>query len=109
MIHVLRMFYGLGVGLFIATLGAWKDTTFEPFEIRKFFRSPVVVEIWYLILLRYHPGQSFALLALASAALERLTVETYKAVRGIPPGKFLSPTRDRGWLLSKLRRKARQS
>ncbi len=46
--------YGLLVGLFIATTGAWKDTLFEDFSLRKFFRSPLITEAVYLCLLYFY-------------------------------------------------------
>lgn len=98
------MIYMLGflLGLVVAACGAWKDTLFEPFSIAKFFRSPVVVELWFLFLLYAYPAYPVPLVLLSSVALERLSVEAYKAVRRQPPGKFKSPTKDRGWLLKRL-------
>ena len=96
--------YGLFVGCFIATTGAWKDTLFEKFKIVKFFRSPIITEMWYLFLIYRYNGRPLPLILLASAALERLTVEGYKALKRQPPGKFKSPTKDRGWLLDRLKR-----
>jgi hypothetical protein len=103
---LITYFYGFFVGLFIAATGAWKDTLFEPFSLIKFFRSPLVTEAVYLILLFiYRPYiNGFAILALvllASAALERVVIEGYKALIRQPPGKFKSPTKDRGWLLDR--------
>tara|TARA_Y100000310_G_scaffold300146_1_gene335579 strand:+ start:549 stop:854 length:306 start_codon:yes stop_codon:yes gene_type:complete len=98
MIHAM----GFLLGLIIATTGAWKDTLFEDFSITKFFRSPIVTECWYLFLVFAFPGQPILLILLSSAALERLSVETYKALRRQPPGKFKRPTKDRGWLLERL-------
>lgn len=103
--------YGFFVGLFIAATGAWKDTLFEDFSLRKFFRSPLVTEAAYLGLLYFYrrEAQSFKflfLILLASAALERVCVEGYKAIVRQPPGKFKSPTKDRGWLLARVRRQA---
>jgi len=97
-------FYGLLVGCFIAVTGSWKDTLFEKFEIVKFFRSPIVTQIWYILLLYLYNGRPLLLILLSSAALERITVEGYKALRRQPPGKFQSPTKDRGWLLKRLKR-----
>ena len=96
--------YGLLVGCFIAITGSWKDTLFERFDIVKFFRSPVITEVWYLVLLHFYGSRPLLLILLSSAALERLTVEGYKALRRQPPGKFQSATKDRGWLLQRLKR-----
>jgi len=100
--------YGLFVGCFIAITGSWKDTLFEKFEIVKFFRSPIITQLWYLLLLHHYKGRPLLLILLASAALERLTVEGYKAVRRQPPGKFQSITKDRGWLRDRLEGKSKQ-
>ncbi len=97
-------FLGFFGGLVTASVGAWKDTLFEPFEHLKFFRSPLVTEATYLILLYSYPDRQFKhlfLILLASAALERVVVEGYKAILRQPPGKFKSPTKDRGWLLDR--------
>ena len=96
--------YGFFMGCFIAITGSWKDTLFESFQIVKFFRSPIITQIWYLVLLYCYGGRPLILIILASAALERVTVEGYKAVRRQPPGKFQSVTKDRGWLLDRLRK-----
>ncbi len=100
--------YGLFVGCFIAITGAWKDTLFERFEIVKFFRSPIITQVWYIVLLYLYRGSPIVLILLASAALERVTVEGYKAIRRQPPGKFQSDTKDRGWLRDRLERNTRR-
>ena len=105
---MIQYFYGFFIGLFIATTGAWKDTLFEKFEIRKFFRSPIFTEFWYLILLFSLPGENIFLIFLSSATLERITVEGYKAIIRQPPGKFKSPTKDRGWLIERLKKRSKQ-
>ena len=94
--------YGLFMGCFVALTGAWKDTLFEEFQLVKFFRSPIITWLWYLILLHFYKGSSILLIVLSSAAMERVTVEGYKALIRQPPGKFESPTKDRGWLLDRL-------
>lgn len=100
--------YGLFMGCFIAITGAWKDTLFEKFEIVKFFRSPIITQVWYVVLLYFYRGMPILLILLASAALERVTVEGYKAIRRQPPGKFQSDTKDRGWLRDRLGRNTRR-
>ena len=99
--------YGLFMGCFIAITGAWKDTLFERFKVITFFRSPIITQLWYLVLLYYYDGRPLILILLASAALERVTVEGYKAIKRQPPGKFQSNTKDRGWLLGRLKRAGR--
>ncbi len=95
--------YGFFMGCFIALTGAWKDTLFEEFQLVKFFRSPIITGVWYLILLHYFKGSSILLIVLSSAAMERVTVEGYKALIRQPPGKFQSPTKDRGWLRERMK------
>jgi len=96
-------FYGFLIGMVTASLGAYKDTTFEPFEIRKFFRSPIITGIWFMVLQSHYKTQPVLLLAGSSVCLERMTVETWKALSGVTPGKFTSPTLDKGWLINKLK------
>lgn len=98
----LRESLGIFTGLVTASMGAWKDTLFEPFEPAKFVRSPLVTELWYLILLNKYPDAPLPILLLAAAALERLSVEGYKSILRQAPGKFQSPTKDRGWLLDRM-------
>ena len=94
---------GFLVGLMIATTGAWKDTLFEDFDPIKFWRSPILTEMWYQILKHYYKGKTPPpLLALSAAALERLTTETWKALQRKPPGKFKRENKDRGWLVERL-------
>ena len=93
---------GFVLGTWVAVMGAWKDTLFEPFEIRKFFRSPLIVAAWAFILGLICHGQSFVLIALAAISLERLSVESWKALIRKPPSKFARETKDRGWLLDRL-------
>ena len=100
--------WGFFVGLVTASCGAWKDTLFESFELHKFFRSPVIAECMYLILLYFYFDlakhfYTLLLVLLAAASLERVAVEGYKAIIRQPPGKFRSPTKDRGWLRDRLR------
>lgn len=96
--------YGFFVGLFIAITGSWKDTLFEEFDKVKFFRSPILTEFWYLVLIFTLPDENIILILLSSATLERFSVEGYKALIRKPPGKFKRPTKDRGWLLERIKR-----
>lgn len=97
----MKLFYGFFLGLLIAVTGAWKDTLFEDFDRAKFFRSPLVTEAWYLLLLHKYEGP-LPLVLLSSVALERLTVEGYKALIRKPPAKFNRIGRDDGWLVERL-------
>lgn len=90
---------GLVYGLAIASLGAIKDCRYEEFSFRKFLRSPIIAALWGAVLwlvLPVHP----ILTGLATGTLERITVELYKGVRGVKPGKFDYPLHDyrRDWL-----------
>lgn len=98
----IRESLGLLTGLVTATMGAWKDTLFEPFEAVKFVRSPLLTEFWYLVLLNKYPDAPLSLLLLGAAALERVSVEGYKSIMRLPPGKFQMQGRDHGWLLDRL-------
>jgi len=100
---VIEYFYGFFVGFIIAITGAWKDTLFEKFNIVKFFRSPLLTEFWYLVLLLSLPGQSIVLIMLSAATLERFTTEIYKAVRRQPPGKFKNKHKDSGWVFERVK------
>ncbi len=100
---IIEYFYGFFLGFVIAITGAWKDTLFEKFKIIKFFRSPLLTEFWYLVLILSLPGQSIILILLSSATLERFTTEIYKAVRRQPPGKFKNKTKDSGWIFERVK------
>ena len=81
---------GLMAGTLIAIGGGLKDSQFEGFQIRKFFRSPLAGMAAGVILIAFtsHP----AILLLSAMGLERITVEFYKTyytrkVRGIFEGQ----------------------
>lgn len=102
---------GLLPGLVTAALGAYKDTSFEPFEPLKFWRSPVVTFLWYAAVDRWFPAQPVLLKMAAASTLERISVETYKAVWDVSPGKFKNARlingecraiKDRRWLPARL-------
>ncbi len=88
-------------GLLIASLGAWKDTLWEPFVPRKFIRSPIITAFWGWVISNiplFH-GSHWLLMAMAAVTMERLTVETWKALFRKMPGKFKrKKMRDTGWL-----------
>ena len=103
--------WGLVPGVLTALGGAYKDCLFEPFEPLKFWRSPIVSMIWYILIDRWYPTEPVLLKLGLASMLERLSVETYKAVLGKMPGKFNSCScdagkcvlhKDRGWLLRRL-------
>lgn len=95
---------GFLTGLSVAILGAWKDTMYEGFSVIKFIRSPLCgclgAVVAYLI---YGSRLDIFLLFACAVTIERLMVETYKMLHWpYKPGKFSSPTRDRGWLIKRL-------
>lgn len=104
-------YWGLVPGLFTAFGGAYKDTLFEPFEPLKFFRSPIVGFIWYIIIDMIYKNEPVVLKMGLASMMERLTVETYKAIYKPEPGKFKNCScvesecvleKDRGWFLDRL-------
>ena len=103
--------WGLLPGTLTAVGGAYKDCLYEPFEAIKFVRSPLVCLFWYIIVDRQYPSQPVFLKIGLASMLERLSVETYKALIGKMPGKFTNCTcensqcvvqKDRGWMLRRL-------
>lgn len=80
--------WGILPGLITATLGSYKDTIFEPFEPLKFFRSPIITLIWYILIDRTYPKEPVILKIGLCSMMERITVETYKAIHNREPGKF---------------------
>jgi len=105
-------FWGLFPGFITAMGGSYKDTLFEPFEPLKFFRSPIISFIWYLIIDHFYPRDSVILKIGLCSMMERITVEGYKAIYKPEPGKFKSCTceenkcvlmKDRGWFLDRIR------
>jgi hypothetical protein len=87
-------------GFMTATFGAWKDTLYEPFEIEKFFRSPLITMLAYVGFALEFPRAHWILLMGAASTTERLLVEIWKSVHHDMPGKFLmGQERDHGWLL----------
>ena len=108
------IFWGLVPGFFTSFGGAYKDTLFEPFEPLKFFRSPIVCFIWYIIVNMIYKNEPVLLKIGLSSMMERITVETYKAIYKPEPGKFLNCKcidnkchleKDRGWFLDRISRK----
>lgn len=89
---------GLIFGTTTALLGAIKDTRYEDFDIYKFIRSPVITAVWAYILSRIYNNVDAIMLGLAAVALERITVEVYKAIRTFlgtyKPGKFDYPVHE---------------
>lgn len=94
---------GAVVGLITAFLGAYKDTTFEEFSAKTFWRSPTIAAIYGGIGAKAFPkNESMLLLAGFSSTAERITVESWKATTGKMPGKFTCGAElDRGWLYQK--------
>lgn len=108
------LLWGFLPGIITALGGAYKDTMFEPFEFIKFWRSPILTFIWYFIIDKIYPNYPVILKIGFSSMMERLTVETYKAVKKSAPGKFKNCTcvghkcilqKDRGWFIDRLENK----
>lgn len=89
-------------GLWTAALGAWKDTLWEPFSARKFFRTPIItVATGGLLLMIFGfpvNFREFFLYIFTAVALERFAVESWKALVRKQPSKFQRPQRDSLWL-----------
>lgn len=103
--------WGLVPGFITALGGSYKDTLFEPFEHLKFFRSPIICFIWYIIVDMVYKNQPVLLKIGLSSMMERITVESYKALYKPEPGKFKSCKcvknecvleKDRGWFLDRI-------
>lgn len=99
----MNMDFGIGllsgfvVGMITGGIGAFKDSAFEGFSIRTFFRSPVIATFYggVAVLLTNNP----LLMAGFASTSERISVELWKAIIGKKPSKFKIETKDRGWLL----------
>lgn len=89
---------GLGFGLVVAIIGAWKDSRWEPFRWGSFFRSPILGAFWALMLGILYHQQPILLVALAAMSLERVSVELWKGLLRRRPSKFNHPDRDTGWI-----------
>lgn len=97
---------GPNSGILTSIGGAYKDTLFEPFEPLKFFRSAIICFLWYIVIHMKYKDQPVLLKLGLSSMMERLTVETYKAMYKPEPGKFKNCKclnnkcileKDRGW------------
>jgi hypothetical protein len=105
------IYWGLLPGFLTAFGGSYKDTLFEPFEPLKFFRSPIVCFLWYIVIDHLYKKQPVLLKLGLSSMMERFSVEFYKAVYKPEPGKFKNCKckkdqcileKDRGWFLDRL-------
>ena len=94
------------IGLGVAVVGAWKDTLWEPFSWRTFWRSPAVTVVWAGLLSSVLPGREALLIALAAASLERLSVETWKGLFRKRPSKFARRCRDSRWFFERIARRS---
>lgn len=101
---MLFAFAGLCFGLVVATIGAWKDSRWEPFRWSSFWRSPVLGVFWSLVLSVPFHRQPVFLVALAAMSLERVSVELWKGCLRRRPSKFNHPDRDTGWISKANRR-----
>ena len=94
---------GVSLGFLEGVFGAWKDTLFEPFSWKTFFRSPIVVSIWSILIGFFlFPTAHYFLVGASALGMERFSVEAWKAIIRKPPSKFLRNDRDIGWLKKRL-------
>ena len=105
------IYWGFAPGLVTSFIGAYKDTLYEEFETLKFFRSTIITFAWYLLINMYFPKDPVILKIGLSSMMERVCVETYKALHKPAPGKFknckceegkCTVYKDRGWILDRL-------
>lgn len=99
------MLFGLIGGLIIAITGAWKDTLFERFEVRKFIRSPIIAMIVGIIIVCIYPELPNLALLASSVGLERLVEEVWKGIIRKSPSKFKRNNRDTSWMRERLTKK----
>lgn len=86
-------------GLITASMGAYKDTKWEPFELKKFLRSPILGAVGGASGILLYPSVPLELIMIFAMFIERITVETWKGlIRKKKPSKFDSPHRDTGWM-----------
>jgi hypothetical protein len=78
---------GTIAGILVALAGARKDSPYEGFKIKTFFRSPIVGAIAGVIV-AYSVKSDKKGLFLGSIAVERMIVEGYKLLRAQKAGKF---------------------
>src|ERR1043166_10086826 len=88
----------LALGFTVATLGAWKDTKWEPFSFKSYFRSPMLAGLWALPFIHFFSNASPILISLSAVSMERLTVECWKGLIRKMPSKFKSEEKDSQWI-----------
>ena len=96
---------GLMMGFFTATSGYIKDKMFEPFELRKYFRSIYITGVGAIVCYLFYPSIEPLLVMSFSFLFERLVFELWKAfLRPVTkPGKFSKPQRDTRWIIDRLK------
>lgn len=100
----LRLFgMAFGFGLIVAAFGAFKDTLWESFRLRTFFRSPALITMFFFVLVWMEQGvlhthTPLTYFPLAAAGVERVGIEAWKLLIGRRPAKFESDCRDRNWI-----------
>jgi len=82
----LNVFAGWLAGTLCSLGGALKDSPHEGFKPRTFPRSIVVGTVWGALSAAF--TNDFFLAFAFAGYCERLTVEGWKIVRGVKPGKF---------------------
>ena len=105
------IFWGFLPGLITSAIGAYKDTLYEEFENKKFFRSTIITFLWYILINYIYPKEPVILKIGMCSMMERITVELYKAFHKPAPGKFKNCTcknnsciihKDRGWMIDRI-------
>lgn len=93
------------LGFTIASIGAWKDTEWEPFSFRTYFRSPLLAGLWAIPIINLFQDNPPILIALSAISMERLTVESWKGLLRKKPSKFKNEDRDTQWIIKKVKRR----
>ena len=86
--YAYKIMIGLIAGLLCALGGALKDSPHEGFKPLTFTRSPLVATFWGIVSCFLIASDNFFLLLAFCGYFERITVEGWKILRGIKPGKF---------------------
>jgi len=111
------IWWGLLPGIVTSSIGAYKDTLYEEFELLKFFRSAILTFLWYILTDYLFPKEPVLLKIGFASMMERISVELYKAFNNPQPGKFKNCScvnnrcilhKDRGWILDRLSGKKNQ-
>ena len=86
------------LGFIVASIGAWKDTQWEPFSFTTYLRSPIIAGLWSIPIIYFFNENSPILISLSAVSLERLAVESWKGLLRKMPSKFKNQHRDTQWV-----------